>query len=80
MSGRTGLAEKDYDQHVVVTPALSSSLPVAAAFFGPIGAGAGAVYYIGGKMFKSIPEKVNKFLTRRYSIKGSWENPVVEKI
>ena len=80
VSGRTGLAEKDYDQHVVVTPALSSSLPVAAAFFGPIGAGAGAVYYIGGKMFKSIPEKVNKFLTRRYSIKGSWENPVVEKI
>ncbi len=80
VSGRTGLANKDYDQHVVVTPALSSSLPLAAALFGPIGAGAGAVYYIGGKMFKSIPEQVDKFLTREYSIKGSWENPVVEKI
>ena len=80
VSGRTGLAVKDYDQHVVVTPALSSSIPLAAALFGPIGAGAGAVYYIGGKMFKSIPEQIDKFLTREYSIKGSWENPVVEKI
>ena len=65
---------------VVVTPALSSSIPLAAALFGPIGVGAGAVYYIGEKMFKAIPEQVNKFLTRKYSIKGSWENPVVERI
>lgn len=80
ISGRTGLAEKDYDQHVVVTPALSSSIPLAAALFGPIGAGAGAVYFIGEKMFKSIPDQVNKFLTRKYTIKGSWEDPVVERI
>jgi uncharacterized protein YhdP len=80
VSGRTGLVEKDYDQRAVVTPALSSSIPVAAALFGPIGAGAGAVYYLGGKVFKSIPKKIDKFLTREYSIKGSWEDPNVEKI
>lgn len=80
VSGRTGLIEKDYDQRAVVTPALSSSIPVAAALFGPIGAGAGAVYYLGGKVFKSIPKKIDKFLTREYSIKGSWEDPNVEKI
>lgn len=80
VSGRIGLAEKDYDQHVIVTPALSSSIPVASALFGPIGVGAGAVYYLGGKMFKSIPEQVNKFLSREYSITGSWESPVIERI
>lgn len=80
VSGRTGLAEQDYDQHVVVTPALSNSIPIASALFGPIGVGAGAVYYIGQKLFKSIPEQVDKFLSREYSITGSWENPVIDRI
>ncbi len=80
VSGRTGLTDKDYDQHVVVTPALSSSIPVAGALFGPIGVGAGAVYFLGQKMFKSIPEQINRFLSREYQITGSWENPSIERI
>jgi uncharacterized protein (TIGR02099 family) len=80
IAGRTGLAAKDYDQHIVVTPALSNSLPLAGALFGPIGAGAGAAYYIGSKMFKSIPEQMNRFLSRKYTITGSWDNPVVKRI
>ena len=35
VSGRTGLKEQDYDQRVTVTPALSNSIPVASALFGP---------------------------------------------
>ena len=80
IAGRTGLAAKDYDQHIVVTPALPNSLPLAGALFGPIGVGAGAAYYIGSKMFKSIPEQMNRFLGRTYTITGSWENPVVKRI
>ena len=80
ISGRTGLAEQDYDQHVIVTPALSSSIPVAGALFGPIGVGAGAVYFLGQKMFKSIPRQIDKFLSREYAITGPWDNPSVEKI
>ena len=80
ITGRTGLADTDYDQHMVVTPALSSSLPVAAALFGPIGVGAGAVYFLGQKMFKAIPNRIDKFLRREYSITGSWDNPLVERI
>lgn len=80
IAGRTGLAAKDYDQHIVVTPTLSNSLPLAGALFGPIGAGAGAAYFIGSKMFKSIPEHMNKFLSRAYTISGAWDNPVVKRI
>lgn len=80
VSGRTGLDAKDYDQRVVVTPALSNTLPVAGALFGPIGAGAGAVYYLGQKLFKSIPEQIDKFLSREYAVTGSWDNPSVERI
>ena len=80
VSGRTGLEAKDYDQRVVVTPALSNSIPIAGALFGPIGVGAGAVYYLGQKMFKSIPEQIDRFLSREYSITGSWENPSIDRI
>ena len=80
IAGRTGLAVKDYDQHIVVTPALPNSLPLAGALFGPIGVGAGAAYYIGSKMFKSIPEHMNRFLSRTYTITGAWDNPVVKRI
>ncbi|MGR8950785.1 MAG: YhdP family phospholipid transporter, partial [Gammaproteobacteria bacterium] len=80
ISGRTGLKEQDYDQRVTVTPALSNSIPVASALFGPAGIGVGAVIYLGQKMFKSIPEKMDKFLSREYSITGAWSSPVIEKI
>ena len=80
IAGRTGLAVKDYVQHIVVTPALPNSLPLAGALFGPIGVSAGAAYYIGSKMFKSIPERMNRLLSRIYTITGSWDNPVVKRI
>jgi uncharacterized protein (TIGR02099 family) len=80
IKGKTGLASHDYDQVATVTPALSGSIPVASALFGPIGIGAGAVYYIGGKMFKSIPKKIDKFLTQDYSITGTWGAPIIKKV
>lgn len=80
ISGRTGLKDQDYDQRVTVTPALSNSIPVASALFGPAGVGVGAVIYLGQKMFKSIPEQMDKFLSREYSITGAWSAPVIERI
>ncbi|MEX2480451.1 MAG: YhdP family protein [Gammaproteobacteria bacterium] len=80
VAGRAGLAARDYDQRVVVTPALSDTLPVAGALFGPIGAGVGAVYFLGQKLFKSIPENVNKLLSREYLVTGSWDDPIIEKL
>jgi len=79
ISGRTGLAAKDYDQRAVVTPALSDSIPLASALFGPAGIGVGAAIYLGQKVFKQVPEQVDRFLRREYTIKGPWSNPVIEK-
>ncbi|MEN9727311.1 MAG: hypothetical protein RL434_1677 [Pseudomonadota bacterium] len=80
VTGRTGLASKDYDQKAIVTPALSKSIPLASAVFGPAGIGAGAAIYLGQKLFKGVPTRVDKFLQRRYSITGPWDKPVVEKL
>ena len=80
VTGRTGLSDKDYDQLVTVTPQISDSLPVASALFGPIGLGVGAVLFLAGEMFESIPNPIDKLLSYQYSITGSWDNPVIEKL
>ncbi|MBM2829347.1 MAG: uncharacterized protein HW411_137 [Gammaproteobacteria bacterium] len=79
VTGRTGLVDQDYDQVVTVTPQFADSLPVASALFGPIGVGVGAVIFLAGEMFKSIPEQIDKLLRYQYTIKGKWDEPKVEK-
>ncbi|MGE3771330.1 MAG: YhdP family protein [Gammaproteobacteria bacterium] len=79
ISGRTGLAAKDYDQIAVVTPALSDSIPLASAVFGPAGIGVGAAIYLGQKVFKEVPAQVDRFLRREYAVTGPWAEPKVEK-
>ena len=63
----------------VVTPALSDSIPLASALFGPAGIGVGAAIYLGQKMFKEVPAQVDRFLRRQYAVTGPWNDPKVEK-
>ncbi len=79
ISGRTGLAAHDYDQIAAVTPALSDSIPLASAVFGPAGIGVGAAIYLGQKVFKEVPAQVDRFLRREYVVTGPWADPKVEK-
>ncbi len=79
ITGRTGLVDQDYDQIVTVTPQVANSLPVASALFGPIGVGVGAVIFLAGEIFESLPKQIDKLLRYKYTIKGSWEDPVVEQ-
>jgi uncharacterized protein (TIGR02099 family) len=80
ISGRTGLSTKDYDQIVTVTPQISGSLPVAGALFGPVGIGVGTAFYLAGEMFHSLRENIDSLLRYQYTITGSWNNPVIQKI
>ena len=80
ITGRTGLAEHDYDQIVTVTPQISESAPVAGAFFGPVGIGVGAMIYLMGEMFNSLNTNIDNLLKYQYTITGSWDNPIIEKI
>ncbi|MBI1732747.1 MAG: TIGR02099 family protein [Gammaproteobacteria bacterium] len=80
VAGRTGLAEQDYDQIVTVTPQVTGTLPVAGALFGPVGIGVGAVLYLADKMFDSARNSLDELLRYQYTITGSWDAPVIEKI
>ncbi len=78
IQGRTGIAAQDYDQVVTVTPHVSGGLPwIGLAVGGPLGA-VGVI--VGEKIAKSIGVDVNKVTEVKYSMKGSWQEPVIESI
>lgn len=75
IKGRIGLGNKDYNLIMMTTPYLTSSLPVAATIVGgPI---VGAATWLGNKVLGGV---VNKIATSTYSVKGLWDNPVIEKV
>ena len=75
ISGRTGLAQRDYDQQMEVLPRTSSVLPVVGALAaGPAGAAIGAVA-------QAILQRPMKQIGRTlYQINGSWEEPLIDTL
>ena len=80
ISGRTGLADQDYDQIATVVPQFADNLPVVSAFLGPVGIGVGAMLYLAGNMFKTMNDNIDKLLSQQYAIKGPWRDPKIEKL
>ncbi|GMU43061.1 MAG: TIGR02099 family protein [Xanthomonadales bacterium] len=75
--GRTGLASRDYDQQVMVSPRVSGMLPMIGVLAGgPVGAAAGflAQGMVGGG------EDIERSSRVHYSVAGSWEKPVVARL
>ncbi len=78
IAGRTGIAARDYDQIVTITPHVAGGLPwIGLAVGGPIGA---AGVYVGEKVAKKLGIDVNKVVEVEYSITGSWEHPKIEPV
>ena len=75
VAGDNLIAERRYDQRIDVVPNLSAGLPVAGALLGgPIGA---AAVYLVDKL-TNIGSKMDKTLTLRYRLHGSWDDPQVD--
>jgi len=74
ISGRIGLASEEYDQEVLVTPKISSSIPI-------LGLAAGPQVALGLFLTEKILRKnINKISRTLYSVTGSWAEPVINKI
>jgi len=77
ISGRVGLAERDYDELVTVTPYLDSSLPLAGAIIGGPAVGVAALVaerLLDGKL------GLNEMAREQYTVVGSWDAPEVTRI
>ncbi len=75
--GRTGLASRDYDQQVMVAPRLTGVLPVIGGLAaGPVGAAAGFL----AQGIVAPGNNIESATQVHYSIGGSWEKPLVERL
>jgi len=70
VQGRVGLAAKDYDQRITVTPRSSTALPLAGMLTG--GPGLGAAVLLFQKLFQSELDRITRY---QYTVKGAWDNP-----
>ncbi|MGE0081559.1 MAG: YhdP family protein [Thiohalomonadaceae bacterium] len=75
VSGRTGLAARDYDHTITVIPEVSGTLPVAGGL--ALGPQVGAVLLLFQSIFK---DKIDEAALFRYTVTGTWEKPVVKRI
>lgn len=72
MKGQVGLENKNYDLDLVITPNMTSSLPIVATIAG--GPVAGVVTWL---VNEALSPEVNKLTRHEYKIKGSWDKPIV---
>jgi uncharacterized protein YhdP len=78
ITGRTGLLARDYDQKLVITPRIRSTLPVVGAI--AAGATVGWGLLLIQTLFKDV---IDKSVEVEYRVTGTWDNPqldLVEKI
>ncbi|MCP4041667.1 MAG: TIGR02099 family protein, partial [Gammaproteobacteria bacterium] len=79
IAGRVGLASRDYDQIMTISPEVSTTMPLAGALAGgPVGAAVGAVAaFVAEKLFKT---ELNQVVNTQYLITGGWSDPTIERI
>lgn len=72
INGRVGLATRDYDEHVTISPKLGSGVAIASAVFGgPI---VGAAVFAVQELLK---KPIQQFSSIGYTLKGSWDDPQI---
>ena len=75
ISGQTDLAAREYDQLITIRPGVGNTLPIIGALAaGPGGAAAGLA------LQGLLHEQLSQATQVRYSITGSWDEPLIEPI
>ncbi|MES1930830.1 hypothetical protein SADO_16343 [Salinisphaera dokdonensis CL-ES53] len=74
MSGRIGLADRDYDEQVQITPKVGSGVTIASTVLG--GPLVGAAVFA---MQELLKKPIQKFSSITYTLKGSWDDPRIEE-
>ena len=75
ITGRSGLATRDYDQLITVTPTVSAGLPIAGAIVG--GPVTGAVLLLAQRL---VGSSMDKLIQSKYTLTGSWDAPQVTPV
>ncbi|MEN8166920.1 MAG: AsmA-like C-terminal region-containing protein, partial [Pseudomonadota bacterium] len=73
--GRTGLAARDYDQAVTVTPQVSSTLPIVGAL--AVNPAVGVALAVAQQLFGKQMDRITQ---TEYLLTGDWESPKIVKL
>lgn len=76
ISGRVGLAAKDFAIYLSVTPYVTSSLPVVGAAIAGTPIAGVAVWAVD----RIVNKTVSNFVTYQYSVTGTWDAPVWKEV
>ncbi|MEN8204873.1 MAG: YhdP family protein [Pseudomonadota bacterium] len=78
ISGRIGLADRDYDELVTVIPYVKTGLSLAGTLMG--GPAVGAVLLVAESLLEGRLGPLNRIAKKQYSVTGSWDDPAIEKL
>jgi uncharacterized protein (TIGR02099 family) len=78
ISGRIGLADQDYDELVTVIPYVKTGIPLAGTLVG--GPAVGALLLVAETLLEGKLGPLNRIAKKQYSVTGSWDDPVIEKL
>jgi uncharacterized protein YhdP len=76
VAGRTGLARRDYDQKITVTPHVGVTLPLAGALAAG-SVGVGAAILLAQRLLQPGIDRITQI---HYTLRGPWDNPVIEPL
>ena len=75
--GRTDIINETYEMQVVASPEFGEALPAIALLGGPITA---AATFAAEKLAKAFGKDINDLIKIKYSVSGSWDEPVIKII
>jgi len=77
MLGKVDLAQRSYDQRLIITPFVTESLPLLSFLTGLATPQIAAAIFVAQKLFRDDLEKIAQF---EYHVTGPWDSPSVEKV
>ncbi len=78
ITGRVGMAQRDYDQKVMFRPDLSSSLPIVGTLLG--GTGTGVALIVMDRFARLFGKQTDDLARLEYTLTGSWDDPVMTPV
>lgn len=78
LSGRTGLADHNYNMQLELVPKFKSTVPIAAGVLA--GPQTGLLVYLFDKLMEGAGLDFNRSVTLDYDITGTWEEPLITSL
>jgi uncharacterized protein YhdP len=78
ITGRVGIADRDYDELVTVTPYLKTGVSLVGSLAG--GPAVGAALFVAESLLEKRVGPLNRMAEKEYSVTGPWDDPLITRV